>query len=219
MIDSKSTRVPDESMNKYSLELNMIDPLLGEKLSRLYAECSANQICDLIWTTGTLYCDANIEIRSMERLRNQTKNVLLAQLSSSGANLSSKDVCKSFVGLARMRCEADPQLLDYIDVYLYETSAQGLSNLIWSLGEMRYTYADMSLGIRNKLLFGLQDKAADFTDQGFSSLMYGLANMDVKWEDDFLSTATKSALFSILSRLSLKMSSHASGVTLYSLGI
>ena len=201
-----------------------LDHLIYTRLSILYSNLTSSQACDVTWAVGTLYSDT--KSTQVYKIRKMSIELLLSCISIPGPSkrISSKDVCKAIVGLARMGCKASDaqnrvslyEIVDYLDQYMDEASAQGLSNLIWAMGIIEYKYCDIPSEMKHKLLTSVQEKGPDFTDQGLSSLLFGLAKMNVNWMS--LQPAIKSTIFSILSRVSLKMSSHATGVTLYSLG-
>ena len=58
-------------------------------------------------------------------------------------------------------------------------NAQGLSNVIWSLGTMGARYSDLPAPLSLRLAAQICERAVDFTDQGFANILWGMHKMQV----------------------------------------
>ena len=71
---------------------------------------------------------------------------------------------------------------------------------------MKLDYDDLPKGLRTKLELQLEERCVDFNDVAMSNVLWGLFKMNSNWLS--LEQSTKTALFSTLSRVSLRMTPH-----------
>ena len=136
--------------------------------------------------------------------------------------MNAKDIAKAFVGLARLNTQYIQQktailkLVDLLEVNSQDISAQGICNIIWSLGCMQAVYSDFHPSVHSRVLFVVNDRASDVSPQGLSTFLWGLQKMEMTWS--LIPAPSQSMLLAIASRVCLKMDPHSAGITLYSLG-
>lgn len=123
---------------------------------------------------------------------------------------SAVHVAKTFVGLARMQAEWSDKVLPLSALYaLLEASspnlaAQGVSNVMWSLGAMHARVYLLPLATTIPLMRSLVRVSVRLTDQGIANSLWGLARMDSSWTE--LPLHVRSKLCSAVCRVSVRMS-------------
>lgn len=119
-------------------------------------------------------------------LLNNMTHPLIQSLYLQRHNVSSIHLSKTFVGLAYTKSPWTSlptyQLISLLELKVSYFEAQGVANIIWSLGKMNANHNYFPLNLRLSFLQRLRQVSRQLTDQGISNVVYGLAKVDSSWK-------------------------------------
>eukprot|EP01038_Epipyxis_sp_PR26KG_P005584 gene5584-7709_t len=182
------------------------------KSIQLYAELLHSTVNNL--TTNTNSTLQNIDHNNFTVITN----------SSSLTSFIARTTAKLFVGLSRMNVQHIDlsasqvilPLFQILDNSLPKMNAQGMANVIYSMGKMNIKMSDIPIKIKNRLLQQMVITSPQVNDQALSNIMIGLNRMDCTWQE--LPLANRQSILSIHNQVCFKMSPQSISNILYSFG-
>ena len=140
------------------------------------------EISDLIWSLGTLGLTRELDPEVNKVIESTFARYEMLVMNSK-KSLSARSIAKWLVGLARMDTSSQhllvhlPLLESIIQTTFQMLNAQGLANVVHSFGKIGLPCYSLSGASRRLILQQVCENSHQLTDQGISSILWGLHRM------------------------------------------